>query len=116
MIVDKDQNVIARLRRPVKPRKSTIKSLVRRHIPDVLVARQNGKTWSQIGEDLRPDDPVKGDTVRKSVARIGKLSTKTRPRRQKTASPELLAEKPQMDAQPVQANPFGRRVDPIRGN
>lgn len=108
--------------RRTKVERRTITHLVAQHLPQILEAHQRarseGKTWSEIGRDLRPEAPVPGNTISKVV---GRLLAKADAADQKGADEpgiEASSPPPQADGTPAQlertANPFRRKVDPLR--
>ena len=112
-------NIRTRLRSPPVRDGTSITGLVARYLPEIQEARQNGKTWIMIGQDLQPENPVKGDTIRRTVERAttnrgrkGKVVRKSCAA--KAATPETT--QPQLALTPAGTlnNPFGRKVDPIR--
>lgn len=119
---------------PEKAKVEKVVDLVKRYLPQILEAhakqRHEGKTWPQIGRDLRPDDPIPGDTLSKTVGRLLAKEAGRTPaapatpsrRQKKAAKPETPAAGQQLDLgtggsqSPAAPNPFRRAVDPIRDN
>ena len=97
-------------------------NLVGRYLTEILAARDEAKPWDAIGSDLQPDNPMKGDTVRKTVQRlIRKQPTqRLKPSKPKSRSvvksaealPQLLFEQPPAELKPRDL--FARRIDTIR--
>lgn len=123
-----DTSIAERLRHP-PPRSashSTATALVRRHYDGIHAAwmkdRQAGKTWEEIGRDLRPDNPIAAGTVGRAFSRV----TAERARLGKATSKPSVdatvgrAAPPQTDPQvkvnevSIRRSPFSRSVDPIR--
>ncbi|TFI57142.1 hypothetical protein E2493_16670 [Sphingomonas parva] len=105
----------------------SVASFVARYLDEIQAARHEGKSWDAIGRDLRPDNPIKGDTVRKSVERAEKAAaSKAKPKRLRI-SRASKARFPNAEPQPVPAQLelgmpaetakssglFSRRVDPL---
>ena len=118
MKTDEYDEVARRLRRPAARQAKTKAGLITKYLPEIAEARRNGKTWAMIGRDLREEDPIKADTVRRAVER----ATKGAARQRRTANkPKTTRRSPSLTGEPQLTlhmsspeNPFGRRVDPIR--
>lgn len=125
-----DKHIAERLRVPVKPAndRSTATALVRRLYEEIQAAwmkdRQSGKTWAEIGRDLRPQDPIAGGTVGRAFARV----TAERARLSKAGRKSPVSADPNAGSatQPASAvgseehdkrrSPFARSIDPIRAD
>ncbi|NIJ35297.1 hypothetical protein [Sphingomonas oligoaromativorans] len=111
---------------PVRPSgRVSATALVRRHYDEIMAVcqkgRRGGKTWAEIGRDLRPLDPVSAGTVGRAFARVtaerGKMLAKATPKRVTSVVALRPAEEeslPQTEPVPARRNPFARAVDPIR--
>ena len=125
-----DKHIAERLRVPAKPTndRSTATALVRRLYDEIHAAwmkdRQSGKTWAEIGRDLRPQDPIAGGTVGRAFARV----TAERARSSKTARKAPVDVDPSTGSATQRAaadiskdhdkrrSPFARSSDPIRAD
>ena len=123
-----DKHIAERLRVPAKPAndRSTATALVRRLYDEIHAAwmkdRQSGKTWAEIGRDLRPQDPIAGGTVGRAFARV----TAERARLSKTGRKSPVGADPSAGSKTQWAaavggeehdkrrSPFARSIDPIR--
>lgn len=113
-----NDSVTTRLRSPPTRTTGSVTSLIQQYLPEIQEARRNGKTWCMIGRDLRPEDPIKADTARRTVKRAEDRQSKaqkTRRRKVKKPTPQAGGQA-QLALQPLPPppNPFGRKVDPIR--
>jgi cell pole-organizing protein PopZ len=118
-----DEEIRRRLARPAQrsPR-GTVAEMVTRNFGEILRAharaRSEGKTWAEIGRDLRPSSPVPGNTISKAVRRIqaktnsSAETVSTQKRRRKPAG-ERRSET-QRPTPPDISGAFGRKVDPLR--
>lgn len=118
---DTDFRIRQRLGAPRQKRSGkTTTSLIARHLDQIVEAhrrmRGEGKTWSEIGHDLRPAAPIPGNTVSKLVRRLqtpARAKTKKKPtssqRQPAAAAPEEAGAAPPKPT----ASPFSRKVDPL---
>ena len=125
---EEDRGIAERLRQPPSRSKGrvTATGLVRRHYDEIHAAwmkdRQAGKTWEEIGRDLRPDNPIPAGTVGRAFARVsaerarlgvGTSKSAIHASFEKSAPPQ-----PDVHARVNEIsnrrNPFSRSVDPIR--
>lgn len=126
-----EDHVRMRLRAPPTRKSARISGLVNTYLPEIQLARRNGKTWNEIGKDLSPAVPIKGDTLRKSVKRADRSRSKRKVavRMAKTAAPPLPTRQEQLEfgapqqqracampQAPQDNNPFRRQPDPIRNH
>lgn len=127
---DEDKGIAERLRHPPSRSNSraTATGLVRRHYDEIHAAwmkdRQAGKTWEEIGRDLRPDNPIAAGTVGRAFARvsaerarlgIGKSKSAIQASFEKSEPSEPDA-RAQVNEASNRRNPFSRSVDPIRAD
>lgn len=126
--LDHHSAILERLKAPPKRsgNPSSATSLVREHYDAVRAAwmkdRQIGKTWAEIGADLRPADPILGGTVGRAFARV----TAERSRNEGGRAGGALVQRAGRDvarrvesdqesaARATRPNPFARTIDPIR--
>lgn len=123
-----DEAIRARLATPRAHRdKGTVSDLISRHfdaIQDAHAKRGAGKTWEEIGRDLRPADPIPGDTVSKAVRRMKeRMPKQLRVAGKKASGKETAPEAaPPTDAAAAYSssppsdvaskNPFRQSIDP----
>jgi hypothetical protein len=96
--------------------------MVARNFAEILRAharaRGDGKTWAEIGRDLRPSSPVPGNTISKAVRRIqGKTPPIAEPVSTQKRKREAAGKKwsgTGQSAPPETSGAFGRKVDPMR--
>lgn len=126
--LDHHSAILERLKAPRKRsgNSSSATSLVREHYDAVRAAwmkdRQVGKTWAEIGADLRPADPILGGTVGRAFARV--TAERSRNEGARAESTQIQgagrddARRVQPDQKPAaraaRPNPFARTIDPIR--
>lgn len=125
---DEDKGIAERLRHPPSRSNSreTATGLVRRHYDEIHAAwmkdRQAGKTWEEIGRDLRPDNPIAAGTVGRAFARVSAERVRLGIGMSKSAIRASFERSPpsQPDAHARgneisnRRTPFSRSVDPIR--
>jgi hypothetical protein len=118
-----DEEIRRRLARPAqRGPKGTVAEMVARNFAEILRAharaRSEGKTWAEIGRDLRPSSPVSGNTVSKAVRRIQEKAppiaepVSTQKRKREAAGKIRSGTVPSAPSETSGA--FGRKVDPMR--
>lgn len=128
---EEDRHIAERLRVPPKRTngRSTATALVRKYYGEIHAAwmkdRQAGKTWAEIGRDLRPHDPIAGDTVGRAFARITAERTRVAQTASKSppvgtspngASTVTSTADENGNRQNKRQNPFAPSIDPIRAD
>ncbi|HET9637678.1 MAG TPA: hypothetical protein VFP12_00555 [Allosphingosinicella sp.] len=118
-----DEEIRRRLARPAQREpKGTVAEMVARNFAQILRAharaRGEGKTWAEIGRDLRPSSPVPGNTISKAVRRIQEKADSTaepgsteKRKREPAGKGRSETTRP---APPETSGAFGRKVDPLR--
>lgn len=122
MQIDEDESISARLvSPPVRQTKHlSATALVRRHYDAIasawMTGRHEGKTWEEIGRDLRPTAPIPAGTVGRAFQRVTA-------ERQAISVPTLSAKPATQNRvevsdphrpEPRPHNPFARTIDPVR--
>lgn len=118
----KNDDIKVRLRSPPVEKRDRIVDLVKSYWPEIQEARRNGKSWAEIGVDLRAGNPVLADTVRRTAARLttGKPDKKRSATKRRMGAPTVKiapSDETQLDllrTSSTTTNAFARKVDPIR--
>lgn len=123
---DEDERISRRLQSPPvrTARHEKAAALVRRHYEQIHILRTQGhhagKTWEEIGRDLRPTNPVPGGTVARAFARITQERAKGQTSAEKTTGSEQRTGTHQTAPDSIttpkraRSHPFQHSIDPIR--